>query len=110
MHNLFATTAITAMMLGPAAAQSITEQSVQNARVICTMFDNSEMLTQPCDYSIWGSTITAVMAVSVDDARLICSTIQNSVSEAGLVFEEGWQINIRHPFSGENNIATCPLG
>lgn len=103
--------AITATSITATAAigQSVTEQSVQGAKAICIMMDNSALLTQPCEYSIWGSSITAVMAVSVDEARQVCDLITQGVEANGVVFEKGWKLNIRHPFSGENNIATCPL-
>ncbi len=108
-HFLLAASAASFLHL-PAAAETITEQSVRGARAICIMMDAPKLLTQPCEYSIWGASITAVMPVSVDESRQICDILRDSIEANGLVFEDGWQMNIRHPFSGENNIATCPLG
>lgn len=100
---------ILSVLAAPAFGQSVTEQSVNSARAICILMDNSELLTQPCEYSIWSGSISAVADFSVAEAKEVCDLIVTGVRENDIPFEDGWTLNIQSPFSGDKNIATCDL-
>ncbi len=84
---------------GVAAGSS---QSVDNAFMLCRVLDGTNMLSEPCDVSGWGSSVDM-------EARKLCPSIKDMLTKKSITFDKGWTMKIKSPYSGDKTIAICQL-
>lgn len=84
-------------------------RTVQTASRICSMIDAAGAATQPCSYSGWSATIDVVVNATPEDAMDFCLGVKEMLNGEDMYLMPGWRMNLRSPFSGENNIAMCRL-
>ncbi|QND61304.1 hypothetical protein HB778_17695 [Mesorhizobium huakuii] len=94
--------------LRPAAAGE-SEDSVKNAFLLCAMIDNTGIASAPCEVSGWSSSVTAVFDMSSGQARDLCDQVAQMMRDKGARFGQGWTLQIKSPYSGDNTIAFCHL-
>jgi hypothetical protein len=93
----------------PHCAFADSEMSVKNAYRICAALDKSNVLTEPCDVSGWGSSVDVKVDMSAGAARLLCGTIVDGARKNAMKFDGGWMVKIYSPYSGKSTIAYCNL-
>ena len=84
------------------------ENSGDNARRLCAVIDATKLSSAPCDYSVWGHTITATFDMSATEARKLCEGISSLARQKGITFSRGWKLQINSPYSS-SSIAFCDL-
>ncbi len=79
---------------------------VDNARVICNSFDDTGVLTKPCNIStgFYDLSIEITANMTPTQARGICTMY--SKKDLGV---PGWNLKIYSPYSNGNTIAQCKL-
>lgn len=85
------------------------ESSVNNAYGLCRVFDNTGMLSEPCDVSGWNSSVDVKMDTNGAEARSICRGVVDMMRDSDVSFDPGWKVRIYSPYSGENTLAQCNL-
>lgn len=93
----------------PFAASSEPDRSLEYARRLCGIVDDTGAASGKCSVSGWGHSVDISMAVSAADARTFCARMADMLPTKGIKFAPGWQINIYSPYSGEKTIAFCML-
>jgi len=80
----------------------------QEARLMCRALDQTGLASAPCSYSGWNSTITMTIDMTASEARNLCQMMvkYSRDNKMGL---NGWRLEIRSPYSGNNSIAFCML-
>ena len=79
---------------------------VSNARIICKSFDDTGVLTKPCNISsgFYDLSIEITANLTPTQARGICKMYtKKSLGVAG------WNLKIYSPYSNGNTIAQCKL-
>ena len=102
----FVSTILFTFNLGASTASA---DSVNNAFLICQVFDATGLLSEPCSVSGWNSSIDVKMDTNGREARKMCSGIASMIQSKGINFDDGWRVRIYSPFSGESTIAQCNL-
>jgi len=83
---------------------------VDKAYAVCSVFDNTGMLSEPCEISGWNGSVDITLDTTGSEARKICQGVSKSLSKQGVYFtERQWKIRIYSPFSNGNTIAVCNL-
>ena len=79
---------------------------VDNARIICKSFDDTGVLTKPCNIStgFYDLSIEITANMTPLQARGICTMY--SKKSLGVA---GWNLKIYSPYSNGNTIAQCKL-
>lgn len=95
----------TAFML---ASPAVSQDAVSHAYNLCALLDGTGMTSEKCSVSGRNSSVTTTIDMSASEARKLCSQISEHVSREGWNLD-GWTLNIKSPYSGENNIAFCRL-
>ncbi|MDO5648292.1 hypothetical protein [Paracoccus sp. (in: a-proteobacteria)] len=112
MNTFFA--AILAIVFGltltDATAQTTSEldADIRTARAICTVLERQGLLSQPCFFH-GAKTMTMHIDMAPAEARKFCAGFPAILEQLNLGRLRGWTVNIRSPFSGNNNIAMCKL-
>ena len=88
-------------------SKSRSETAVNNAYKVCSAFDSTGVLSEPCEVSGWGSTIDIYIDTNSREAREFCLATASKVRNHARL--DGWKIKIYSPFSGGNTIAQCSL-
>lgn len=91
---------------GVAAGSS---QSVDNAFMLCRVLDGTNMLSEPCDVSGWGSSVDISVDMTSAEARKLCPSIKDMLTKKSITFDKGWTMKIKSPYSGDKTIAICQL-
>ena len=91
----------------PASADS--KISVESAFALCNIFDGTRLTSQPCEVNGWDSSVIATLDMSSSEARQLCGQVAGLASQRGLLFDDGWTLQIRSPYSGDKSIAFCGL-
>ncbi|MGO2711569.1 hypothetical protein [Pseudomonas helleri] len=110
--NLFALVVSLGMMVSyvvPARSAENPDKSVDNAYKLCAVMDRTNLLSEPCSVSGWGSSVNVSMDMSASNARQLCPQIKGMLQTKNITFKDGWTLKISSPYSGEKTIATCPL-
>lgn len=99
------------LMLGTTAGalRADAGKSVENAYSVCSVFDRTGLLSEPCSVSGWHSAIDVKMDTSGTEARKICDGVVRMIHQKGIRFAKGWKIRIYSPFSGKSTLAQCSL-
>lgn len=85
------------------------EESVNNAMLLCQVFDNTGLLSEPCAVSGWSSSVDVKIDTSGGEALEICDGVVKMIHSKGVEFEDGWKVKIYSPFSGDSTLAQCDL-
>lgn len=108
--GMFKTGIAAALLLTSSSVAGAQEdKSVENAFILCRLIDGTGLASQPCEVAGWGSSVTATLDMNSGEARQLCGQISGLMSEKNLRFREGWTLQIRSPYSGDNSIAFCNL-
>ena len=84
-------------------------KTVDNAFLLCKMLDSTNLLSEPCSVSGWGSTVDISVDMNASEARKMCAPVKDMLASNKIVFSPGWSLKISSPYSGDKAIATCPL-
>lgn len=90
-------------------AQLTLADTVDNAYHLCSVFDATGLLSQPCEVSGWNQAVDVSMDTNSTEARKICSGVSAMMAKEDILFGPDWKIRIYSPYSNENTIATCNL-
>ncbi|MCG9100223.1 hypothetical protein [Laribacter hongkongensis] len=90
-------------------AISTANTSVDNAHKVCQTFENSNLLSKPCEISGLKSKINITLDMSPSEARKTCTSAVNLFKKNGITFNSGWTLNIYSPYNNKNSIAYCNL-
>lgn len=90
-------------------AQPALADTVDNAYQLCSVFDATGLLSQPCEVSGWNQAVDVSIDTNSAEAREICSGVAAMMAKGDIFFDSGWKIRIYSPYSDENTIATCNL-
>lgn len=85
------------------------DKSVENAYILCRLIDGTGLASKPCEVSGWGSSVTATLDMNSGQARQLCGQIAGTMREKNFAFRDGWTLQIKSPYSGDNSIAFCKL-
>lgn len=85
------------------------ENTVKNAYGLCSVFDNTGLLSKPCEVSGWSQSVDISIDTTSLEAIKICKGMAKIMAQKNIRFDSGWKIRIYSPFSNENTIATCKL-
>lgn len=83
--------------------------TVDNAYRLCSTFDDTGFLSEPCDVSGWNQAVDVSIDTDSSEARKICSGVAGIMAQKNIRFDRGWKIRIYSPYSNNNTIATCNL-
>jgi len=100
---------VAAMTAASMPVATASEKDVENAYFLCAVFDGTGLASSKCEISAWSSTVTTTIDMNSGEARKLCAQIAGSVRQKGRGFSDGWTLQIRSPYSGENSIAFCKL-
>jgi len=106
MRKRFVLAAICAL---PSAAHADSESSVKSAYALCETLDRTGMTSAPCEVSGWGSRVTTVIDMQTTEAQKTCRNVASIMRDRGFSFDQGWTLQIKSPYSGDNSIAFCKL-
>lgn len=83
---------------------------IDKAYAVCAVFDNTGILSEPCEISGWDGAIDVTMDTNSTEARKICNGASQMLADQELFFNDRkWEIRIYSPFSDGNTLATCNL-
>lgn len=83
---------------------------VDKAYSVCAVFNNTGMLSEPCEVSGWDGAVDVTLDTSGAEARKVCRGVAQMLSQQGVFFNERqWKIRIYSPFSDGNTLAVCNL-
>ncbi|NHC51492.1 hypothetical protein [Pseudomonas sp. AU8050] len=100
---------LTAALLSGTVFAAGGDQSVDNAFTLCRMLDSTNMLSEPCDVSGWGSSVDISVDMTAQEARKLCPSIKNMLTKNNMTFDKRWTMKVKSPYSGDKAIATCQL-
>lgn len=81
---------------------------VAQANKLCSLFDATKMLAEPC--RVTDGRVTISIEDSSDHAREFCSGMLPKIEKKmGLSFEKPWSFYVTSPFSDGHSIAYCAL-
>jgi hypothetical protein len=85
------------------------ERSVNSAYVLCSIFDNTDLQSEPCSVSGWHHSVNVRLDMVPSEAKKLCRDVASKMRSLGHSFDTGWKLHIYSPFSGDNTTAQCAL-
>ena len=101
------TVLVLSLLAGSDHALADGKTSVDSAYKVCYLFDGTDLMSEPCDVSGWGSSVNVRMDISAPEARKLCRQVVGLTREQGWKFDPGWTLKIYSPYSGDRTIAYC---
>lgn len=99
---------IATLIMGAASGTGFAaDKSVDYAYALCRVIDGTGLTAAPCDVSGWNQSITTVIDMTSGEARKLCAQMSAYIKKEGIQFREGWTLQIKSPYSGDNSIAYC---
>ncbi len=83
--------------------------TVKNAYKLCSVLDDSGVLSKPCDISGFGQSVEITAEMTGAEARMICKMYADKLKQEDMLFDYGWTLKVYSPYSGDNTIAVCKL-
>ncbi|MGE8485268.1 MAG: hypothetical protein ACN6Q5_22040 [Pseudomonas sp.] len=91
------------------AYSSATDESAENASLLCKILDGNDALTQASEFSAEDRTVNISVDRSPEEAKKLCPEISAIVEYHEMTFTHGWTVQITSPDSGYDVVAICPL-
>ena len=91
------------------AYSGATDESAENASLLCKMLDGNDALTQASEFSSEDRSVNISVDSSPEEARKFCSEISAIVEYHDMAFAQGWTVQITTPGSDNEVAAICPL-
>ncbi len=82
-----------------------TDEQVKIAGLVCKMMNESNLLTEPCSYSLWDKEIILYSNTSTKEALKACRPLDKLLNKK----LNNWTVKFYSPFSGDHTIAQCRL-
>ncbi|UVM52677.1 hypothetical protein LOY38_11915 [Pseudomonas sp. B21-015] len=91
------------------AYSGTTDESVENASLLCKILDGNDALTQASEFSSEDRSVYISVDGSPEEARKLCPVISAIVEDHDMTFAQGWTVQITSAGSGDEVVAICPL-
>ncbi|MGE7963005.1 hypothetical protein ACQKPC_11605 [Pseudomonas sp. NPDC089918] len=91
------------------AYSGTTDESVENASLLCKILDSNDALTQASEFSSEDRSVNISVDSSPEEASKLCPVISAIVEHHDMVFAQGWTVQITSSGSDYKVVAVCPL-